>query len=65
MGVSAIFVSTLAVTRLPASHTPPEGQAELLSATIQTVVSFVVLGSIIIRNASVNRAVNTYLTSKK
>ena len=49
MGVGAVFVSTLAATRLPTPHSPPEGQAELLAATIQTVVSFVVLGSIIIR----------------
>ncbi len=49
MGVGAIFVSTLAVTELPKPHSPPESQAELLSATLQTIVAFVVLGSIIIR----------------
>lgn len=49
MGVSAIFVSVLATTRLPVPHSPPEGQAELLAATLQTIVSFVVLGSILIR----------------
>ncbi|EPT04950.1 hypothetical protein FOMPIDRAFT_46117, partial [Fomitopsis schrenkii] len=77
MGVGAVFVSTLAVTRLPAPHSPPEGQAELLAATIQTVVSFVILGSIIIRKVYVismycaaltrehRRAVHTLLLLRK
>ena len=49
MGVSAVFVSTLALTRLPAPHTPPRDQTELLAATLQVIVSFVVLGSIFVR----------------
>ncbi|KAG1770465.1 Cation/H+ exchanger [Suillus occidentalis] len=49
MGVSAVFVSTLARTRLPTPENPPADQAQFLAATIQTIVSFVVLGSIIIR----------------
>lgn len=49
MGVCAIFVSTLALTKLPEPHSPPRNQAEYLAATIQTVVAFVVLGSIIVR----------------
>ena len=49
MGVGAIFVSTLAVTELPTPQSPPQNQAELLAATLQTIVSFIVLGSIIIR----------------
>ncbi|KAH9839419.1 Sodium/hydrogen exchanger family-domain-containing protein [Rhodofomes roseus] len=53
MGVGAVFVSTLAATRLPTPHSPPEDQAELLAATIQTIVSFVVLGSIIIHGLSI------------
>ena len=52
MGVGAIFISTLAVTELPAPQSPPQGQAETLAATLQTIVSFVVLGSIIIREPS-------------
>ncbi|KAI0768839.1 Sodium/hydrogen exchanger family-domain-containing protein [Trametes elegans] len=51
MGVGAIFVSTLAVTELPTPHHPPQNQAELLAATLQTIVAFVVLGSIIIRTS--------------
>jgi multisubunit Na+/H+ antiporter MnhC subunit len=49
MGVGAVFVSTLALTRLPLPHDPPENQQELLAATIQPIVAFVVLGSIVIR----------------
>ena len=49
MGVGAIFISTLAVTELPTPQSPPQNQAELLAATLQTIVSFVVLGSIVIR----------------
>lgn len=49
MGVSAIFVSALALTRLPEPMDPPANQAQLLAAVIQPIVSFVVLGSIIVR----------------
>ena len=52
MGVGAIFVSTLAVLELPTPHDPPQSQAELLAATLQTIVSSVVLGSIVIRMSS-------------
>lgn len=53
MGVSAVFVSTLARTRLPTPENPPADQAQFLAATIQTIVSFVVLGSIIIHGLSI------------
>ncbi|KAI1785916.1 Sodium/hydrogen exchanger family-domain-containing protein [Ganoderma leucocontextum] len=53
MGVGAIFISTLAVTELPTPQSPPQGQAEVLAATLQTIVSFVVLGSIIIHGLSI------------
>ena len=49
MGVSAIFVSTLAQTRLPVPHDPPRDQQEVLAATLQPIVAFVVLGSIVVR----------------
>jgi sodium/hydrogen antiporter len=49
MGVGAVFISTLALTRLPEPHDPPQNQQELLAATLQPIVSFVVLGSILIR----------------
>ncbi|KAI0744989.1 Sodium/hydrogen exchanger family-domain-containing protein [Earliella scabrosa] len=53
MGVGAIFISTFAVTELPRPQSPPQGQAELLAATIQTIVAFVVLCSIIIHGLSI------------
>ncbi|KAG2345600.1 Sodium/hydrogen exchanger [Suillus weaverae] len=53
MGVSAVFVSTLALTRLPTPENPPADQAQYLAATIQPIVSFVVLGSIIIHGLSI------------
>jgi hypothetical protein len=49
MGVSAVFVATLALTRLPTPEHPPANQAQYLAATIQPIVSFIVLGSIIVR----------------
>jgi NhaP-type Na+/H+ or K+/H+ antiporter len=51
MGVGAIFVSTLAVTRLPSPESPPQNQEQLLASVIQPIVSFVVLGSICIRTS--------------
>jgi sodium/hydrogen antiporter len=49
MGVGAMFISTLALSRLPQPHNPPRNQQELLAATLQIIVSFIVLGSIVIR----------------
>jgi hypothetical protein len=49
MGVSAVFVAALALTRLPVPENPPANQAQLLAAMIQPIVSFIVLGSIIVR----------------
>ncbi|KAG2368131.1 Cation/H+ exchanger, partial [Suillus spraguei] len=68
MGVSAIFVSTLALTRLPTPENPPADQAQYLAATIQPIVSFVVLGSIVIHGLSipffnVSRVAHTRTTS--
>ncbi|KAJ7023275.1 Sodium/hydrogen exchanger family-domain-containing protein [Mycena alexandri] len=53
MGVGAVFVSTLALTRLPIPHDPPQNQQELLAATLQPIVAFVVLGSIVIHGLSI------------
>ena len=49
MGAGAVFISTLALTRLPEPHSPPQSQAEYLAATLQPVVAFIILGSILIR----------------
>ncbi|KAH9940411.1 Sodium/hydrogen exchanger family-domain-containing protein [Epithele typhae] len=53
MGVGAIFISTLAVTELPVPESPPANQAQLLAATLQPIVAFVVLGSILIHGLSI------------
>ena len=52
MGVGAIFISTLALRRLPVPHDPPQNQQEMLAAMLQPIVSFIVLGSILIRKSS-------------
>lgn len=53
MGVGAVFISILALTRLPEPQYPPETQQELLATMLQPIVSFVVLGSIIMHGLSI------------
>ncbi|CAL1712633.1 unnamed protein product [Somion occarium] len=53
MGVGAIFISTLAAEQLPSPREPPEGQQELLAASIQPIVAFMVLCSITIHGLSI------------
>lgn len=60
MGVGAVFISTLALTRLPKPNNPPQDQQELLAASLQPIVAFVVLGSILIRQ--VNQSPKVYHT---
>ncbi|GJJ06578.1 hypothetical protein Clacol_000771 [Clathrus columnatus] len=52
-GVGAIFISTLALTRLAEPQIPPRNQEERLAASLHPIVSFVVLGSIIIHGLSI------------
>jgi hypothetical protein len=49
MGVGAVFISTLAIHRLPSPQDPPVTQQDYLSLSLQPIVSFIVLSSIIIR----------------
>jgi len=49
MGVSAIFVSALALHRLPEPRNPPQTQEDILAMALQPVVGFIVLVSIIVR----------------
>jgi len=49
MGVSAIFVSALALHRLPEPQNPPQTQEDILAMALQPVVGFIVLASIIVR----------------
>jgi hypothetical protein len=49
MGVGAIFISTLARTKLPEPHDPPRDQVELLAATIGPITAWLVLCSVLFR----------------
>jgi len=51
--VGAVFISTVALKRLPVPHNPPENQQELLATVLHPIVAFVVLGSIIIHGLSI------------
>jgi hypothetical protein len=51
MGVGAVFISTLALKRLPTPHDPPQNQQELLATVLQPITAFVVLGSILVRKS--------------
>ncbi|KAI9442364.1 Sodium/hydrogen exchanger family-domain-containing protein [Lactarius indigo] len=53
MGVSAIFVSTLAQSRLKTPHDPPQTQEDHLAIALQPIVAFVVLGSILTHGLSI------------
>ncbi|KAH9057462.1 Sodium/hydrogen exchanger family-domain-containing protein [Lactarius vividus] len=53
IGIGAIFMSTLAAETLPRPQSPPANQAELLAATIQPVIAFMVLCSILIHGLSI------------
>ncbi|KAH9952695.1 Sodium/hydrogen exchanger family-domain-containing protein [Lactifluus volemus] len=50
---SAIYTSTIAIEMLPRPQIPPANQAERLAATIQPVVAFMVLCSILIHGLSI------------
>ncbi|KAL5507267.1 REI1 [Sanghuangporus vaninii] len=54
MGVGAVFISTLAISELPVPSNPPATQNDLLATALHPVVSFVVLGSIIIHGLSIS-----------
>ncbi|KAI0276383.1 Sodium/hydrogen exchanger family-domain-containing protein [Russula aff. rugulosa BPL654] len=53
IGVGAVFISTLAQSRLEAPHNPPSSQQDLLAIALQPIVSFVVLGSIVTHGLSI------------
>lgn len=53
MGVGAIFISTLALTKLPTPTFPPVSSNDYLAYTIQPVVYFLVLCSILVHGTSI------------
>ena len=53
IGIGGVFISTLAAQKLPTPSNPPANQTEMLAATIQPIVAFMVLCSIIIHGLSI------------
>ncbi|KAF8263512.1 Cation/H+ exchanger [Lactarius quietus] len=53
IGVSAVFVSTLAQSRLKVPQDPPQTQEDVLATALQPIVAFVVLGSILTHGLSI------------
>ncbi|KAF5348263.1 hypothetical protein D9756_010463 [Leucocoprinus leucothites] len=53
MGVGAIFISTLAIHRLPNPRSPPESQEDILATVLHPIVGFVVLVSIVVHGLSI------------
>jgi hypothetical protein len=51
IGVSAVFVSMYAQSRLNVPQDPPQTQEDLLATALQPIISFVVLGSILTRTS--------------
>lgn len=68
MGVGAVFISTLALHELPPPANPPQDQTDVLALSIQPIVAFIVLGSIMIHGLSIpffslGRRVHTFTYS--
>lgn len=60
MGVGAVFVSTLALHKWPSPEYPPDTQQDRLALMLQLIVTFVVLGSIVIRTFFWNNLANDH-----
>lgn len=54
MGVGAVFISTLALHKLPLPSNPPQSQQDILALAIPPIASFIILSSIIIRALAAN-----------
>ncbi|KAG8816140.1 hypothetical protein FRC17_000418 [Serendipita sp. 399] len=53
MGVGAIFISTLALEKLPHPHNPPINQTDVLSLSIEPIIAFMVMTSILTHGLSI------------
>lgn len=51
MGVGAVFISTMAITRLPEAHHPPQSREDYLFIALESLVPFLVLSSIVVRKS--------------
>jgi len=54
MGVGAIFISTLAATKLPTPSIPPENAIDVLALSVQPITYFIVLSSILIHGLTIS-----------
>ncbi|KAK4702140.1 sodium/hydrogen antiporter, partial [Phenoliferia sp. Uapishka_3] len=54
MGVGAIFISTLAASKLPTPNYPPENSIDILALTIQPITYFIVLSSILTHGLTIS-----------
>ena len=53
IGVGAIFISTLAATKLPTPSIPPENSLDVLALTVQPVTYLLVLCSVLVHGLSI------------
>lgn len=49
VGVGAVFIATLALDRLPEASEPPVNATDFLILTIEPIVAFMIMCSILIR----------------
>ncbi|TFK25717.1 hypothetical protein FA15DRAFT_654945 [Coprinopsis marcescibilis] len=53
MGVGAMFISTLALHKLPEPQNPPQKEEDYLALALQPIVAFIILSSIIVHGLSI------------
>ncbi|MBW0528732.1 hypothetical protein O181_068447, partial [Austropuccinia psidii MF-1] len=53
IGVGAIFISTLATSKLPTPHIPPQSSLDILALTTQPLIYLLVLFSVLIHGLSI------------
>jgi hypothetical protein len=49
VGVGAIFIATLALEKLPHPNNPPQNQTDILALSMEPIIAFMVMCSILIR----------------
>lgn len=54
VGVGALFISTLAASKLPTPRIPPQDNLDLLSLTIQPITYFIILSSVLVHGLTIS-----------
>ena len=54
MGVSAVFVSCMAVRQLPEPQNPPTSRQDILAMALAPVIGFSVFASILVRKSVIH-----------